>query len=139
MRTYKYKYANINKYIRHQGYQAIYIMGPKERTPVKIGHAKNVKLRLSSMNTHNWVDIFLHHVVWTAGRPMAERIERAVHANLIDRGKLIKGEWFNITPEEGEILIKLHAREARGWLKTTDIITKEIDRALDRVYRMSDI
>lgn len=73
----------------------VYLIGA-DTGPIKIGHAVNVKARLSSLQTGNWEPLSILHSVtvpWT----VAPAIEGLVHGQFEERR--VRGEWFAVPLE----------------------------------------
>ena len=70
----------------------VYLIGPTEG-PIKIGHAVNVKTRLSHIQTGNWQEVGILH---TASVPwlIAPRVEADLHEQFAERR--VRGEWFDV-------------------------------------------
>jgi len=70
----------------------VYLIGPTEG-PIKIGHAVNVKSRLSQIQTGNWHPVEILHsasVPWL----VAPSIETDLHVQFAER--CVRGEWFDV-------------------------------------------
>ena len=89
---------------------SIYAIGTKEKTPIKIGYALDPKKRLSSINSGNHVDMFVHYHVWVADMRLAQRVEAECHRLLDKAGKRIKREWFSINVEWAKKVIAVAAQ-----------------------------
>lgn len=71
----------------------VYLIGDEAGGPIKIGHATNVKQRLSTLQVGTWHPLSILHtatVIWT----MAPAVERAVQDQF--EGQRVRGEWFNV-------------------------------------------
>ena len=84
----------------------IYIIGPVEGYPVKIGIAKNVGQRLKTFQTANWVKLKVHYKVRAKSRADAFILETKAHRAL-KRKKIREGgdEWFAVNADTGKRLI----------------------------------
>ncbi|GBD48082.1 GIY-YIG nuclease family protein [Methylopila sp. Yamaguchi] len=90
----------VGKACREIGYCAVYIIGFDDAPePVKIGIAADVGARFDALQVGNWRKMKLHAVIWTAGRPLALRVEQKTHDLLERAGKRVAGEWFSVPPE----------------------------------------
>jgi hypothetical protein len=76
----------------------IYVIGPKEGFQ-KIGFSQDVEKRLSSIQTGNPEKLIIHHKAEVPD-DRARLLERMIHK--LNHHKKIKGEWFDLTPEEAE-------------------------------------
>lgn len=83
---------------------AVYVIAPEDETPIKIGHARNCILRLKGLQTQHWVDLMIYEAVWLP-KEEAKKVEKKCHAILIKKGRRLRGEWFDITAEEGARLV----------------------------------
>jgi hypothetical protein len=75
----------------------VYLIGPEDASPLKIGVAGNVEKRLCSLQIGNWQKLKVHHTVSVA-EPLALLIERHLHGDFRDRS--LRGEWFDIPLDE---------------------------------------
>lgn len=70
----------------------VYLIGPTEG-PIKIGHAVNVKSRLSHLQIGNWQPLEILHsasVAWL----IAPTVEADLHEQFAERR--VRGEWFDV-------------------------------------------
>lgn len=112
---------------------AIYAIGPERGKPLKVGIASNITERFGNLQCSHWVQLRIHHVVWSHGRLTAERIEREAHRILDVAKTRIRGEWFSITPELAHKLIATAAGNLglRIWTHA-----EMVARVTDRERRM---
>lgn len=80
--------------------QCVYVIGAGAGKPVKIGFARDVEARISSLQTGHWERLVLFHVV-----PGGSDIEHRLHALFEDSRVRRGGEWFGYLPEE---LVRIH-------------------------------
>lgn len=80
----------------HENVTCVYLVGPRDAGPVKVGLAKDLKSRLGSIQTSNWTEIFILGVAWFRGRKLAARTESEAHRILDKDSKRIRGEWFDV-------------------------------------------
>ena len=80
---------------------SIYIVGPPNGRPVKIGVANDIRKRLTDFNIAHW-DPIVSHYICPIGRlgPYCFTIEKAIHAELKKQGKHLRGEWFDLEASE---------------------------------------
>lgn len=102
---------------REVGSRTVYVIGSLEN-PVKIGIADRVKRRLAELQTGHPDLLVVHHQVkvpWD----LAEKIEAAAHAELMDRHRF--GEWFNVHKDEAaEVVDRLKVKlllERQKWAR----------------------
>lgn len=74
----------------------IYVIGPKVG-PQKIGITKDLKSRLKAIQTGNPDKLFIHHFEEVETKQVRP-LEKKIHLEL--SYKKLKGEWFDLTPEE---------------------------------------
>lgn len=86
-----------DQYYHEQGSPCVYFIGYKDLPdlPVKIGKSKDVKNRLSSLQTGSGMEL---EILFTV--PGYSEEEETLH-KLFD-GKKTQGEWFNLTSEDLE-------------------------------------
>mgnify|MGYP001165025595 CR=1 FL=1 len=75
----------------------LYVIGPENEGPVKIGFSKHPEKRLKSIQTGHPEKLILHHKT-QFDQTKIRLVERKIHNDL--SYKKVNGEWFNITPEE---------------------------------------
>lgn len=73
----------------------VYVIGPNNG-PQKIGFAKNVRLRLETLQVGCPFDLCIHHAESTPNELTARRIEKMAHRLL--KSSRQRGEWFNVSP-----------------------------------------
>jgi hypothetical protein len=78
-----------------QNKHSIYIL--KCGSFIKIGIAKNLTHRLTSIRTSNPYDVELVKSFFTAERNVSRKIEMTVHKKLTDLGHHHRLEWFNLS------------------------------------------
>ena len=64
----------------------------------KIGISMNVKSRLATLQTGHASQLYVSGYIKTDNRQEALKVEKELHTRY--RASKIRGEWFNITPEE---------------------------------------
>jgi hypothetical protein len=112
-RAFKARLATLNLH-------AIYVIGPGNG-PLKIGYAKNVQARLSSIAMAHWEhDIELHFFCWCAGTVFTRALEKRVHLRFDD--KRVRGEWFDVTADEAKEAIVSIARATKISIYTQESI-----------------
>lgn len=93
----------------------IYVVGPLEGFPCKVGYASNLKRRLDGLQTSHWEDLFIHDAILVKSKRTAMRIEKLCHKRLGD--KLIRGEWFNCFADDASNVLRDIAKEMGEALK----------------------
>jgi predicted GIY-YIG superfamily endonuclease len=71
---------------------------------VKIGVAKNVRLRLKGLQTGHSKKLTIAYEFPFAGRDQAYAIECRAHKLL--KARLMEGEWFSVSPEEAKAVVE---------------------------------
>lgn len=102
--------------------------------PTKVGIAKDVHKRFISLCHATWCELRLHAYGWTMGRPVAELIEADVILRLTEAGKRVRGEWFNIEPDEMHAVVRECAK-ARGFNLYTDADRDALQQAAENELR----
>jgi hypothetical protein len=76
----------------------IYIIGPREQRPVKVGVSSDCWRRLGGIQGGNWHDLFVLRSFWVESTRDARKIEQTTHVEL--REQHLSGEWFEVTTEQ---------------------------------------
>jgi len=84
---------------------AIYAIGRQIGPPIKIGFSSKPVYRLTELQVSSPEELRFHLVCWLQDRSAASKIEARCHAILRGDGRHIRGEWFNITPDEAAKII----------------------------------
>lgn len=93
------------------GYVAVYAVGPvSPGAPVKIGMTSNPEDVLKVAQEWSWDEVVFHALIWTPGRPAAERVMRKLRSML--KGEHRRGSWFEIVPESSESFISVAGETA---------------------------
>ena len=80
----------------------IYVIGTADYKQ-KIGFSKDVSKRLLELQTGNSEKLIIHHTE-AVPKDRVRLLERKIHRELGHRR--IKGEWFNLSPEEATSMLK---------------------------------
>ena len=87
---------------------AIYVIGPAAAdSPVKIGIAVDVALRLRGLQAGSPVKLVVHYFLVTG--PITQELEATAHVALYDRRS--HGEWFDVTARDAVALVQRLADE----------------------------
>lgn len=78
---------------------------------IKIGFSKNVRRRISQLQTGNPDRLALMGEIRTSDRAADRRIEGALHARYAHR-RLETGEWFRLGPQDIIEALKAHSADA---------------------------
>jgi hypothetical protein len=76
----------------------VYVIGPTEGFPCKIGVAGNIEKRLCSLQTGSWERLYIHAAFVANDRGAAYRLESLCKHRLSDRA--MTGEWFSIFTDD---------------------------------------
>ena len=99
------------QHLKEVGAYCIYVIGPIETGPMKIGYAFDVVQRFAHVQTGNWERLFIYHVLWCPGKPIAIRVENEIHAILQQAKRKISGEWFDLDLEWSKRTVQFVARK----------------------------
>lgn len=89
----------------------LYIIGPAEQQPVKVGVSVDALKRLCGIQTGNWHPLYVLRSAWVDTVRQAIMLERATHEHL--RDKHMSGEWFNINAHMAFDAVK-HVADKKG-------------------------
>lgn len=93
-------------------FHAIYVIGSPELIGVKIGISLDPAMRLNTLQAGIPVDLSLYGVLFGMKSDVSYA-ETIVHQSLLESGKRIRGEWFNLPPAEAQSAI-FHIVDGRG-------------------------
>jgi hypothetical protein len=79
-------------------YCHLYVIGPKDGRPVKVGVSVDCHSRLAGIQTGNWNDLYVLKTVWTDSVKSARTLERETHRAL--QRHHLSGEWFDVEADE---------------------------------------
>jgi T5orf172 domain len=83
------------------GAHAIYVIRPSgPKMPVKIGRTTDPKAALIETARHSPIPVEVAYLLWTCGRPLADRIENYLRAELQLAGKPPTNGWYRLTADE---------------------------------------
>lgn len=110
----------------------IYIVGTPDG-PVKIGHAANLKSRLTSLQIGCPDKLVIHATVKVPGH-LAQSIETAVHRRL--EAKHRRGEWFDVHKDEAEAI----AREiAKAYCEDNQVLARRYGDTFEQIESLYPI
>lgn len=123
-------------YLKQNRYSAVYVVGHEDGPPhpVKIGIAEDLKSRMGSIQTGNWLPLKLFGHWWTAGTPLSRRVEKACHEFFIEAGRQVRGEWFDVRPEVAVKAIENMAASLKIELMTQDHMIARTKRNAGKGY-----
>lgn len=98
---------------RSSGYVAIYIVAPVlQRWPIAFGICSDPVTTYYSYQKGWWEEHGLHTVLWTPGKPAAERIKRKMAQRLAKKKRFFSASWYDVTAEEAHAtLLQVAAEE----------------------------
>jgi hypothetical protein len=84
---------------------------------------------LQVSNFSGW--LFIYETFWVDDRATARRVERACHKRLKELGKHVRGEWFDISPEDAvafveEMFLVLNIEATKGDWETMKSYAKAL-------------
>lgn len=80
----------------------IYVIGESDLGPCKIGYTDRVEARRREMQIGNPRELTIYFQ-WPTKKP--RRVERIAHSLIAPRYR-IRGEWFNVTPDDAELIVR---------------------------------
>ncbi|WP_298962322.1 hypothetical protein [uncultured Methylobacterium sp.] len=81
------------------GFACVYAVGPLAGRPMRIGWTSSPSGRFSNLQSSHWKEMKIHDIVWTPGKPLAQRLDEEVNRLLTQAGRHLRGDWFDVTPE----------------------------------------
>lgn len=94
------------------GYVALYVIAPREQAwPISFGVTSDPSVTYGSYQRGYWCEHAIHELQWTAGRPAAERVKRAMADMLASRKKGFWSGWHDVTADEAKIALIACARQ----------------------------
>lgn len=82
------------------GFCGVYVVAPDNSWPSKIGISQNPVKRLLSLQTSCWRKLDIHKYCYAENFAAARKVEQKAHQILVDDGKAMLGEWFDIRPDK---------------------------------------
>jgi hypothetical protein len=89
----------------------VYVIGPVEGFPVKIGVAAKPDQRRIELQTGCWEKLYLHHMFVADDRGAAYRLERMCHKRMA--GHAMSGEWFRVFAKDACSVLDELCKEMR--------------------------
>lgn len=108
----------------------VYVIGPQEKRPIKVGVAVDGHKRLTGIQTGNWNPLFVHRSGWLPDTKTAIALERFVHRTL--KKHHLSGEWFDVDAEEAFETVEWAAK-SQGWELQTGIPDELVGSVYDEV------
>lgn len=94
---------------REIGWHSIYVIGPQEDGPVKIGIAADPWVRYRNIQSSNWTELHRFYEIWLSGDVLTKRVEATVHAAFGPHR--IRGEWFDRSAKEAIEKVEAQIKE----------------------------
>ena len=88
-------------------YACVYAVGPTGGRPLRIGWARQLKDRMQALQLGSWKELQIHHIAWVAGDMLAIRLFNEATATLDKAKRRLANDWFDITPEFAQQVIRL--------------------------------
>ena len=108
-------------------YTAIVIWHSEGETgKVYVGVSKAPEKLLREAQRFHWREVMVYPLVWTVGRPIAERLARAVTKSLADSGRRIRGHWYKADPWEIDLLIGAEAEAIGAEVMDTETVARRV-------------
>ncbi len=124
------------QYTKDHGYYSLYLIAIKSDgkicSPVKIGIADDPVRRLSGMQKDNFLKLVIYAHWWVAGRIVAARAEK--NFKVKHRGQNIRGEWFDMEPDEAVRLAGREISDIGAAVFTEEELIEKMKEAQDRVF-----
>lgn len=93
-------------------YVAVYIIAPREQQwPVSFGVTSDPAATYWAFQKGWWSEHCIHELQWTAGRPAAERIKRAMCDLMASKKRGFFGGWYDATVDEANVALIAAARQ----------------------------
>ena len=115
----------------------LYVMENTYRESVKIGVAGNPEARLMQVQTGNTSLIVLRHTIEFDKRKTAEGVERLLH--MYFRHERIRGEWFDIAPDDALEAYTLFANTFDGFSDNCSVMTYELTGRNDEIVNVPEM
>lgn len=107
-------------------YCSVYVISPDNHWPCKIGISTNARTRVVALQVACWRPLKVDYSLFCPSIAEARRLEKAMHSELTDDGKLLSGEWFDIRAEEARSLLAFKADvigvDARDTIPKGDVL-----------------
>lgn len=93
---------------------AIYIIAPRnQKWPISFGLTTDPVATYFSFQKGWWEEHCLHVLLWTPGRPAAERVKRGMTDLMSSQRKFFSRSWYDATVEEAERALRVTASKER--------------------------
>lgn len=97
---------------KKSGYVALYIVAPiNQKWPIAFGVCSDPVATYHSYQKGWWEEHGLHVLLWTAGKPAADRVKRRMTEALASRRKFFSRSWYDTSVEEAHQILLQVAHE----------------------------
>jgi hypothetical protein len=103
-------------YVRANGFHTVYLLKPVQGAPVKIGISEDPVRRIATIQSSHFDELVFHRFWWLPGIAVATRIESGFKNGFADYN--IRGEWFNMSPEQAEKQVEAAIERLGIWSLT---------------------
>lgn len=94
------------------GYVAIYIIAPLSQSwPIAFGVCSDPVAAYHSYQKGWWEEHGLQTLLWTPGKPAAERVKRRMAEKLASQRKFFSRSWYDVSAEQALKILLQSARE----------------------------
>lgn len=83
------------KLVRELEYACVYAVGPIKGRPLFVGASNDPRRKLMEIANLHWQGLKVHEMAWTAGPPLAKRLERELQKLL--KGRHMHAQWYDVT------------------------------------------
>lgn len=84
---------------RKLGFACTYAAGPLSGRPLRVGWTATPSGRFDELQQAHWRELKIHEIVWTPGKPLAQRLDDEVRRLLTQAGRHMRGHWFDVPVE----------------------------------------
>ncbi|MBM3518445.1 MAG: GIY-YIG nuclease family protein [Alphaproteobacteria bacterium] len=101
------------QFVREQGFHGVYLVTTVYGEPVKVGITQDPVLRISELQTANFIELHMHRFWWTAGHQIAALVESEFKQHFKPRN--IRGEWFDLPLAEASTHVERRLKQIGTW------------------------
>lgn len=124
------------EYIRSNGFHTVYLLTTIQGSPVKIGISEDPVRRIATIQSSHYEELRFHRFWWLPGVAVATRIEAAFKQN--HAAENIRGEWFDMTPEDAERKIEAGIRNLGIWTLSQSQMEHLFDQWMRKKWDMPE-
>ena len=119
-------------YVRSNGFHTVYLITPVFGAPVKIGISEDPIQRLGTIQAGHYEELVFHRFWWLPGIAISSKIEADFKREHAEHN--IRGEWFDMMPEQAEALVNRAISEIGVW----NLTQSEMEFLYDDWYRQTN-